>query len=221
MSATHRKKMTLLKFDRPLKGACLVKNDAVAGHNDRFDSIDRKNTMDSLELPVTGVDSSAISPLVLCSNDSVNQILELLKKIDEQLNHRSQQQSQIIEQFRELAINTSLMIAEAVVGYEVEHHETRIRNLLLQLIEQHQWQTPPAVYVNNLDLDRLRITLPDAPSMDSMLELKRDDSIAVGDCRVESSTESVTANFRRQLSEIQRQLTERLHDARPEPENHK
>ncbi len=219
MSATHRKKTISLKLDRPLRDAYLVRNDAVKVQNKRFDSIERVNSSDSPELPVTGLNSSAISRSVPVSNEIENQVFELLKKIEGQLVQQSQQQSQIIEQFQELAINTSLMIAEAVVGYEVEHHETRIRNLLLQLIEQHQWQTPPAVYVNNLDLDRLRITLPDAPSMDSMLELKRDDSIAVGDCRVESSTGSVTANFRRQLSEIQRQLTERLHDAKPKPEN--
>ena len=75
------------------------------------------------------------------------------------------------------------------------------------------------VKVNKTDLEKLRISLHDTSSSDSMLQLKQDESLETGDCRIESSDHLVVANYQRQLADIQMQLMEALDDARVERKN--
>ena len=138
----------------------------------------------------------------------------LLEKIEQRIGQSRQNEHATVQQFQELAIRLAVQIASTVVKYEVEQHDTRIRKIIEDFTERHESQLPVVICVNQTDLERLRISLPDAPSSDSTFQLKEDDSIATGDCRLESSDQTVVADYERQLFDIQLQLMEALQNAR-------
>ena len=148
----------------------------------------------------------------------LQEIRELLSKIEQQIKGQAKTQQEFVTQFQELTVQLAIQIASAVVRYEVVQHETRIRQLLETYQTEHGTQVPLVVSVNRTDLEKLRISLHDASSPDSMLQLKQDDSLTTGDCRIESD-HLVVANYQRQLADIQMQLMEALDHARVEREN--
>lgn len=149
----------------------------------------------------------------------LQEIRELLSKIEQQLKGQAKTQQEFVTQFQELTVQLAIQIASAVVRYEVVQHDTRIRQLLETYQTEHGTQVPLVVSVNRTDLEKLRISLHDASSPDSTLLLKQDDSLTTGDCRIESSEHLVVANYQRQLADIQLQLMEALDHARVEREN--
>jgi flagellar biosynthesis/type III secretory pathway protein FliH len=183
---------------------------------------------DKTATPNTGPPNAALSNVDL---------QPLLKKIDDSIAQVAGQHNTLQSEFQELAIQLATEIASAVVQYEVTHHETRIRKFLetkvADLAQLNQQQTknqaqnqaqnqnqspaPIWVHVNPADYARLQTSLADSPQVGETIELKSDDSVAIGDCHIESKNKHVIAQWQRQLTDISLQLMESLHDARVEP----
>jgi flagellar biosynthesis/type III secretory pathway protein FliH len=137
--------------------------------------------------------------------------------LEQQVHRLNSRYLETLSQFQELAVQLAMEVATAVVGYEVQHHENRIRQLLDRLVNRPESPIPMVIHVNKIDLERLRISLRDTTSLDSMLQLKNDDSLSPGDVRIESAEQRLIASCRQQLANIQKQLMEYLTNARPEP----
>lgn len=197
-----------LKFDLPLRGAVLVNGlSQVPALIARETSESEKKS----KLPETRYGEAATnSPLF------AEELKSFCSSLEQQVKNLKAGYRDTLDQFQELAVQLSMEIASAVVGYEVSHHETRIRRLLETLFAQHDPPIPMVVYVNKIDMERLRISLRDTTSLDSMLQLKFDDTLPPGDVRIESSEQRLIASCRQQLSNIQKQLMEYLANARPE-----
>jgi hypothetical protein len=144
----------------------------------------------------------------------------LLIQLGEQIQRQAAQATETIEQFRELSVRLALEIASAVVRSEVNDHETRIRQLLQELMVDQENQTPLVVYVNKHDLERLKSSFKESPDLLSMIQWKTDATIAPGDVRIETAEERVIANSHQQLASIQLQLMEYLSDARLRSSRH-
>ena len=199
-----------LSFSRPLKNVVLVN-----GHTGQRQKAHQSDwsSVQTGKLATTGpieLDTNSLPP---------NEIRELLSKIHQQIKGQANLQQEFVTQFHELTVRLAMQIAAAVVRYEVDHHETRIRQLLETYQTEHGSQAPLVVQVNKSDFEKLRISLHDASSPDSMLQLKQDESLATGDCRIESSGQLTVANYQRQLEDIQRQLMESLDDDGDERKN--
>ncbi len=199
-----------LYFARPLRNVVLANANTGPARNFQKTS---GNFPQSGKLTKTGLTE-------LDTNSPPQQeIRELLSKIEQQIKGQAKTQQEFVIQFQELTVQLAIQIASAVVRYEVVQHDTRIRQLLETYQTEHGTQVPLVVSVNRTDLEKLRISLHDTSSPDSTLQLKQDDSLTTGDCRIESSDHLVVANYQRQLADIQLQLMEALDDARVEREN--
>ncbi len=199
-----------LFFARPLKNAVMVS--AQMGSLRNFPA-NNGNFPQSGKLTKTGLtelDTNSPPP---------QEIRALLSKIEQQIKGQAKSHQEFVTQFQELTVRLAIQIASAVVRYEVNHHDARIRQLLETYQTEHGSQVPLVVKVNKTDLEKLRISLHDTSSSDSMLQLKQDESLETGDCRIESSDHLVVANYQRQLADIQMQLMEALDDARVERKN--
>jgi flagellar biosynthesis/type III secretory pathway protein FliH len=160
------------------------------------------------KLAATTSANSAKSPL------PSSEIQSWLEKIERQIESSRKNQTATVQQFQELAIRLAVQIASTVVKYEVEQHDTRIRKIVEEFSDGHESHRPVVICVNKTDVERLRISLPDTQLSDSTIQLKEDDSIATGDCRLESSEQNVVASYERHLIDIQSELMEALENAR-------
>lgn len=149
-----------------------------------------------------------------------NDYAQLLESISKQIETYRQQQASLVEQFQELAIQLGAKIAESILGHEVPESIQRIRKLVISLFNSHETQSPIVVYVNTIDLAKLRVSLQDSPSLDSKLQLKPDDSISAGNCRIESDQTTMVADWKLQLADIHLQLMEYLHETRLSDRTH-
>lgn len=149
-----------------------------------------------------------------------NDCAQLLESISKQIETYREQQASLVEQFQELAIQLGAKIAESILGHEVSESIQRIRKLVISLFNSHESQSPIVVYVNTIDLAELRVSLQDSPSLDSKLQLKPDDSISAGNCRIESDQTTMVADWKLQLADIHLQLMEYLHETRLSDRTH-
>ncbi len=146
-------------------------------------------------------------------------IRKLLSTINQNLEETRQSKDEAIRELQEFSIQLATQIASAIVQYEVKHHDTRIRKLLESFLKKNEHQNHVVVRVNKTDMDRLQASHPDSPSLDLAIQFKQDDSIATGDCQIESAQQSVVASFERQLVELHEGLMECLEHARTERQN--
>ncbi len=197
----------VVRFDRPLTNVALV---PVKGQ-----VRPAAHTVPATLSPSPEVGQTEFPPPAK-SLDSHFDLPALLAKINQNIEVLSRNQNESLQQLHELSIRLANRIARAVVLYEVSHHDSRIRALLDTFLKRSDPQHPVVVHVNKKDMDRLLISLPDSPSLDSAIRLQQDDSVMPGDCRVESAHQCVVASYDRQLDEIQEQLMEALEHARTE-----
>lgn len=196
-----------IRFNRPLKNALLADSTVAIA----FEAGDQEKNRRLAETDLS--DTAKTSFLIK------QELATFCSSLERQVKSLNERSRETLSQFQELTIQLSMEIATAVVGYEVTHHETRIRQLLKNLIAEHMPTTPIVAYVNKHNLERLRITCQDTPSLDSMLQLRIDDSLAPGDVRVEFDDRRMIASCQEQLANIQKQLMEYLFDARFESSN--
>ena len=200
-------------------------------HNIKFDVPPRSVTLVPMfrprqpvaEMPAESVPrneklTATAAPEVAKSDDSRAEMQKLILKISQDIENLKQHHDQTLSQIQEFAVRLAMQIARAVVMHDVTCHDDRIRATLDAYLQQDEPEHPVVVYVNKKDLDRLLNSSPDSPSLNSVFELKPDDAIALGDCRIESKDQIVIASCVRQLDEIQLQLMENLDHARSERE---
>jgi flagellar biosynthesis/type III secretory pathway protein FliH len=200
-----------IKFTRPLMGVS-----GKAGGSARLDSSPNRAN------PSTASDSETFSELGKTgeSNDDTSpppiDVQKLLLAINQNLEETRRSKDEALRELQEFSIQLATQIANAIVLYEVKHHDTRIRKLLESYLETNEHQNHVVVRVNKTDMDRLQASLPDSPSLDLAIQFKQDDSITTGDCQIESAQQSVVASFDRQLAELHEGLMECLEHARSE-----
>lgn len=107
----------------------------------------------------------------------------------------------------------ALEIAEAIVQHEVSHHATRLEKLIMQAFPQPNAPGSVMVYVNQADRDRLQTVWQQSIESNNAVQLAIDLSLADGNCRIETRTERMLADWRHQLSEIRTQVLEVLRHA--------
>ncbi len=192
---------------------CRLLQATLATNPDKWRGNNEKKAIEFAELTTTKATANAISPAPF--DDSVR----LLSTIEGLLKTQAATNASIQSEVQELVVRLALEIASTVVRYEVTKHDSRIRSLLAEIVTDHEAQAPFKVFVNKVDLERLRVSLQDNSELNSLIQLTLDNSLEVGDCRIESLEQKVVANYQRQLTEIQSQLMECLRHARSEREN--
>ncbi len=198
-------------------------------HNIKFDILPRSVTLVPMfrppqpvaEMPAASRQRSeklttTAAPEVAKSDDSHAEMQKLILKISQDIEQLKHHHDQTLPQIQEFAVRLAMQIARAVVMHDVTCHDDRIRATLNSYLQQYEPEHPVVVYLNKKDLDRLLNSSPDSPSLNSVFELKPDESIALGDCRIETTNQIVIASCVRQLDEIQLQLMENLDHARSE-----
>jgi flagellar biosynthesis/type III secretory pathway protein FliH len=196
-----------IHFPARLEQACLANDHA------KWREIPQKKPIEVAELTATNTAGTATSPAPFADS------MKLLSTLDRLMKNQAAANASIQSSVQELAIGLALEIASTVVRYEVNHHESRIRRLIAEIVTDNEAHAPFKVFLNKVDLERLRNFLQDHVELNSLVQLTLDNSLEVGDCRIESLEQKVVANHQRQLAEIQSQLMECLRHARSEREN--
>ncbi|MEQ1906687.1 MAG: FliH/SctL family protein [Pirellulaceae bacterium] len=196
-----------IHFPARLERAYLATNHA------EWQEIPQKRPAEVAELAATNATGTATSPAPFADSLKLQSALERLLK------NQAVANASIQSDVQELAIGLALEIASTVVRYEVNQHEFRIRKLLAEVVTDNEAHAPFKVFLNKMDLEKLRTSLQDNAELSSLIHLTLDNSLEIGDCRIESLEQKVVANHQRQLAAIQSQLMECLRHARSEREN--
>jgi flagellar biosynthesis/type III secretory pathway protein FliH len=128
--------------------------------------------------------------------------IEILNKIASRVDQLG---SKTNEEVAALAISLARIIVEQLIGSSAEMPEQRLTQILQETMAAPQ----PAVgvYVNSSNLDFVSRQLEENSSS-SGLKLAVDNSIAVGECRVEYESYDLISNIENQLDEIESHLAE-------------
>lgn len=195
-------------FNRPLRDCRLVGELGDTGSTQRLASGWNQPAGKNAQLIETDSSQPAI-PSVPQPDYS-----ELLGLIATQIGRNQDQRLELMGQFQELAVQLAAKIAESIVRHDVQQSIERIRELITTAINLNESKKPIEVHVNTIDLDKLTAILQDSPSLESEFQLKSDDAIQVGNCRIESGETTLIADWQQQLADIQLQLMEYLHESR-------
>ncbi len=198
-----------LRFRRRIKNVVLVDASKPVLIANDSDSTAKWGEVDKLTATESEQDAKSLLELKQTAVD-------WCARLGQQMNALGADRASTIRQFEDLAVQLAMKIASAVVRYEVNHHETRLRKLVEDFIERFEPDSPVVVYVHSLDLEILRSQLEEGWS-ETGIQLKLDDSLARGDMRLESSEQRMVADVRQQLADIESQIMECLHHARFEP----
>ncbi|HMO13586.1 MAG TPA: FliH/SctL family protein [Pirellulaceae bacterium] len=138
---------------------------------------------------------------------------ELLTQLDRQFRAMWQVQANTLHECRELAVKLGMEIARAVVRHEVGVSDKRIMELLEEAVAGQKDFGTATLYVNGKIIDRIKRTIAEANVSAFIGDVRADDSLAIGDCRIEAASCALIADHEEQMSRIQAKLLEYLQDA--------
>jgi flagellar biosynthesis/type III secretory pathway protein FliH len=135
-------------------------------------------------------------------------IVELLGKISQGIENVQIQTEPLVKEMQSLSIRLATMIVDKLVGSSEWLPTRRLEHLLTDAF--HRAENVVAVYVNPRDRDSLIPYLKD--ELQTSVEVKSDETILPGECRIEFSSHELISNLEYQMTEIRQRLLEVIHD---------
>ena len=113
------------------------------------------------------------------------------------------------EEVLSLAVPLARMIVEKLIGTSAELTDDRLRCVLDDAIKRPE--SPVGVYLNSKNLDLVSNHLQQNPACQG-LQLLVDDTVQLGECRVEFQDYDLVSNIESQLDEIEAHLAELINE---------
>jgi flagellar biosynthesis/type III secretory pathway protein FliH len=140
----------------------------------------------------------------------------LMSNLEEVATELQQQQSQRLEEMRQVAVELAVAIASRLVHERIEAGDYAVETLIRQAVESLKTTQPITIYLHPQDLALLenRLAKTHPPPTDLVkLRLVGDPLLGRGDCRAEAGDTGVLAQVQEQLVGIRKHLLEKLPEA--------
>ncbi|HMP80362.1 MAG TPA: FliH/SctL family protein [Pirellulaceae bacterium] len=164
--------------------------------------------------------SSRTAPLTTATDDSeftqpntAHETQQLLVSIERQLAEVRRQHAALVSQLQEFAVDLALAVAETLVQYEVKHSTKRIQQVVSSVLQDQSIDVGVTVVVNRRGKELLQRSVAEEPGIWSHIELRVDESLSDGDCRVECHELQLESDWKRQWNEIKNRIEEYWNDA--------
>ena len=192
-----------VKFERRIANAKRVDDVAVRGAR----ITDRKpHVADSAPLPADA--TAATTAKSADTTAATTATVELLRKISQGIDKVQIQIEPLVKEMQQMSIRLATTMVKKIVGSSESLQAKRLEQLVAEAFRQPE--PVVAIHVNPHDQATLVAYLAEQELAN--LETKPDKNIEQGECRIECSSHELISSLEYQLTELEHQLLEVIHD---------